>query len=92
MQIENEFNNFFIKVGLSPSKKVAFICFNENPFKMMINASYFMLKALFILKIFIFLSWLFGYVEKRFDKKGKVDFKIYEVTDLTTDNYNTHIA
>ena len=58
----------------------------------MINASYFMLKALFILKIFIFLSWLFGYVEKRFDKKGKVDFKIYEVTDLTTDNYNTHIA
>ena len=36
----------------------------ENPLKMMKNAFYFTLKALFILKIFKFLSWLFRHVEK----------------------------
>ena len=39
-------------------------CFIENPFKMMKNAFYFILKALFVLKIFKFLSRLFGHVEK----------------------------
>ena len=54
------------KVGLSPSKKnFFFICFNDSPSKMMKNAFYFILKkALFIHKIFKFLSWLFGHVEK----------------------------
>ena len=33
------------------------------------NALYFMLKAFFILEIFTFLYFLFGYVEKRLDKK-----------------------
>ena len=33
-----------------------FICFNENPLKIMKNAFYFILKALFVLKIFEFLS------------------------------------
>ena len=37
----------------------------ESPFKMMKNAFYFTLKALFVLKIFKFLS--FGCVEKRLD-------------------------
>ena len=55
---------------------------------MMKNAFYFMLKALFVLEIFTFLSWLFGYVEKRLDKKAMVNFKIYDVTDWTTNNYN----
>ena len=32
--------------------------------KMMKNAFYFILKALFVLKIFKFLSWLFGHVEE----------------------------
>ena len=31
------------------------------------NVFYFMLKALVVLEIFTFLSWLFGYVEKRLD-------------------------
>ena len=31
---------------------------------MMKNAFYFTVKALFVLKIFKFLSWLFGHVEK----------------------------
>ena len=44
------------KVGLSPSKKFIFIYFNESPLKMMKNGFYFILKALFVLKIFNFLS------------------------------------
>ena len=65
---------------------------NENPLKMMKNAFYFMLKALFVLGIITFLSWLFGYAEKRVDMKTTVNFKTRDVTDWTTDNYNTHIT
>ena len=39
-----------------------------------------------------FLSWRFGHVAKRLDKKGKVNFKFYDVTALLTNNRNTHIA
>ena len=39
-------------------------CFNDSPSKMMESAFYFILKALFVLKIFKCLSWLFGNVEK----------------------------
>ena len=39
-----------------------------------------------------YLPRLYGYVEKRLDKKAMVNFKIYNVTDGTTNNYNTHIA
>ena len=49
-----------LKVGLSPSKKNCFIYLNESPLKMMKNAFYFILKALFILTIFKFLSWLWS--------------------------------
>ena len=52
--------------GLSPSKRII-ICFIENPLKMIQNAFYFIFKALFVLRIFKFLSWLFGQVEKRLD-------------------------
>ena len=38
-----------------------------SSFKMMKNTSYFILKCLFVLKIFKFLSWLFGHVDKRLD-------------------------
>ena len=40
-----------------------------------------MLNAFFVLEIFTCLSWLFGYVEKPFDKDAKVDSKFYDVTD-----------
>ena len=53
------FTLILIKVGPSPSKKVCFIYFNESPLKMMKNAFHFMLKALFVLKILKYLSWLF---------------------------------
>ena len=42
------------------------------------NDFYFMLKALFILEISKFLCWLFDYLEKQFDKKAMVNFKIYK--------------
>ena len=51
-----------------------------------------MLKALFVLEIFTFLSWLFGYVEKWLDKKTMVIFKIYGFTGWTRNNCNTHVA
>ena len=46
---------------------------------MMKNAFYFMLKALFVLKIFKFQS-CFGYDEEMLDQEDKVNFKIYDVT------------
>ena len=49
-------SKLILKVGLLPSKKVFFICFNDSPSKMMKNAFYFIVKSLFILKIFKFLS------------------------------------
>ena len=51
-----------------------------------------MSKALFVLKIFTFLSLLFGNVAKRIDKKVKVNFKFYDATVWLTNSYNTHIA
>ena len=47
-----------------------------------------MVKVLFVLEVFAFLSRFFGHVEKRLDKKAKVNFKFYDVTDWTVNNYN----
>ena len=43
---------FFLKVGLSRSKKNFFICFIDSPSKMIKHAFFFILKALCVLKIF----------------------------------------
>ena len=51
---------------------------------MMKNASYFLSKALFNLKIFKFLFWLFDHVAKRLNKKDRVNFKFYDVTSWLT--------
>ena len=59
---------------------------------MMENNFYFTSKALFVLKITEFLSWLFGHVAKRLDKKDKVNFKFYDATAWLTKNRNTHIV
>ena len=56
------------------------------------NAFYFTSKALFVVKIFKFLSRIFGQVVKRLDKKDKAKFKFYDVTVWLTSKYNTHIA
>ena len=52
----------------------------ESPLRMIKNAFCFTSKALFVLKIFKFLSWLFGQVAKRLDKKDKANFEFYDVT------------
>ena len=56
------------------------------------NDFFFTVNDLFVLEIFQFLFWAFGRVEKRLDKKAKVNFKMYDVTNCITNNYNTHIA
>ena len=57
------FSNF-LKPDSHIPKKIIFICFIESPLKMMKNAFYLILKALFVLKIFKFLSWHFGHAEE----------------------------
>ena len=61
-------------------------------FKMMKNSFCFTLKALFVLKIFKYVSCLFGHLAKRLNKKDKVSFKFCGVTAWLTNNCNTHIA
>ena len=51
------------------------------------KAFYSILKALFFLEMFTFLSSIFSYIEKPLDKKAKIIFKIHDVTYLTTINY-----
>ena len=60
--------------------KILFFCIVNSPSKIMKNAFYFTLKALFVLKIFEFLSWLFGHVGKSAWLEIKVNIKIYYVT------------
>ena len=49
-------------------------------------------------KLFSFLRYLkffpdfFCYIEKQLDRKAKVNFKIYGITNWKTKNYNKHIA
>ena len=54
----------FCEVALSSLRRVLAY---ESPLKIMKNAFYFILKALFVLKIFEFLSWLFVHVRLRLD-------------------------
>ena len=61
----------------------------ENALKMTRNAFCFTLKALFVLKLFRFLSWRFGHIKKRLDWKGQVNFEIYDITS-EANNSNTH--
>ena len=80
----------YLKVGLSPSKKVDLICFIKNPLKMMNYVFYLMLFTL--LKYNHFWPEFFGYIEKRLDNKDKEDFKIYDVTNWNINNCKNRIA
>ena len=64
----------------------------ENPLKIVKIAFYFTSKSLFVLKIFTFLSSLFGHVAKQLDKNDKVNLKFYDVTAWLRNNRNTYIA
>ena len=46
------------------------------------NAFYFMLKALFVIKILKCLFSVFDHVGKPLDKKANINFKIYDIKDL----------
>ena len=63
---------------------------NESPLIRMKNAFYFTLKILFVLKIFKFLTSIFGHVEKPLNWKNKVNFKIYDITTWETNNCKIH--
>ena len=58
------------------------------------NAFYFILflKALFVIKIFKFLSRIFGHVGKMAWLKDKAKFRIHDVATWLKNNYNPHIA
>ena len=60
---------------------------NWKPFK-----NHFVLKNQFVLKVFKFLSWLFGHVAKQLDKKDKVNLKFYDVTAWLRNNCNCNIG
>ena len=62
MPKSKRFNLF--KVKISPSKNNCIICYTGSPLKMMKNAFYFILKALFVLQISKFLWQLFCHVGK----------------------------
>ena len=64
----------------------------ESPSKMMKNAFYFTLKALFVLEIYKFLFWHLSHAGKLLDRKTKVNIKIYSVTNWIANNCNTRIA
>ena len=78
-----------LKGALSGLKRLLTI---ESPLKMTKTAFYFSWKALFVLKIFKFLPWLFGFVTKRFDEKDMVNLKFYDATAWLAINCNTHIV
>ena len=65
-------------------KKICIICFFESPLKMMKNAFYFILRALFVLKIFSFCHDFLVLQEKRLNQKDKVNFKIRDITTWLT--------
>ena len=81
---------FLIPSFLSKAHSKVWFLASESPLKKIRNAFYFTLKALFVLKIFKFLSWLFGHLGKRLDQKDQVNFKISDVKTWLTNNYNTH--
>ena len=58
----------------------------------MYETIYFTLKALFVFKIFKFLSWFFGHVRNQLDKVAKFNFKVYNVMNWGANNYNISIG
>ena len=76
--------SYALKCALSGLRK---FLTTESSLKIMKNTFYFILKALFVLKVFKFVFRLFGHVEKRLDKKARVNLKIYYVTTWKTNNY-----
>ena len=61
----------------------------ESPLKIMKNV-FFILKALFVLKGFKYLSWFFGHAKKeKHVERAKFNFQISDITDWITNSYIT---
>ena len=60
MKVSYQQHIFSEKLMSDSSKKIVLLCFNESSLKLKKNTFYYILKAIFILKIFIVLSHLFG--------------------------------
>ena len=71
-------------------KAVGFIYFNQNPLNMMFFIS--SEKLFSFLRYSQFCPDFFSYIGKQLDRKAKVNFKIYDVTNWNTKSYNKHIA
>ena len=89
----------YVKVGISPSKKMCIICFNESPTKMIKNNEkcfLFHLKRFFCsqnVQIFVLTFWSCRKKTAwQHVKKHKVHFKIYNVTTRLKNNYDKHIG
>ena len=81
----NKVNSFWLVFEIKgPISGLTQFLTAKNSLKMMKHAFYFMPKALFALKIFTFLSWLFGHVAKWLHKKHKINFKFDDVTAWLT--------
>ena len=65
---------------------------NWKPFKNDEKCCLYNIKSSFHSQNIKFLSSLFGHAEKRFDSKGKGNFKIYDVTTWLTNIYNIPIS
>ena len=65
----NKAKELNLKSDTHPPKNFFIISFNDSSSKLMKNGFYFILKALFVLKIWKFLSWFFVHVKKRLDWK-----------------------
>ena len=68
-----------LKLNSHLPKKSLLYLLQWKPFKNYGIFFYFVLKALFVLKVLKFLSWLFGQVEKRLDYKYTVNFWRYKL-------------
>ena len=75
--------NFFYVLQWKPFKKL--FKNDEKCFLFHVKSSF----CLWDICIFILTFWLY---RKRLTKKAMVNFKIYDVTDWTSNNYNKHIA
>ena len=89
--INKKLHFLFLKSDSYLPKKFCFTCFIKSALKMMKNAFYFILKALFS-RYLNFCHDFMVMLKKRIDQKDKVNFKIHDVTAWLTNNCNTHIA
>ena len=80
------------KVGLSPSKKKNFICFNDSPTKIIKNDFLLHIKSSFRSQGISIFVLIFAACRKNDLNRKTVNFEIYDVTTWLTKNYNIRIT